>query len=252
LLAESTTGVAHALVTWALDTRLAAFVFHPLTGFVLYALLIPFAHLTSFYNYTLTHEVAHDNEHVLFLVVGYLFWRPVVATEPTRHRLHPGLRLVYLMAAIPVDTFSGLALTFSKRELFPAYMSLGRTWGPGLVLDLHIGGTIMWVGGDTLMVLAMIPICIQWVRYEDERTRVLDAELDAAARDAEGRLPTTQPGPASRHMDETLSGPVSRPTEETQPGPASAEWTPQPGLGSGRVSRVGSPPGTRSTPPRST
>ena len=30
------------------------------------------------------------------------------------------------------------------------------------------------------MVVGLIPIVVQWVRYEDERARKLDAELDAA------------------------------------------------------------------------
>jgi hypothetical protein len=46
----------------------------------------------------------------------------------------------------------------------------------------------MWVGGDTLMVVGLVPIVVQWVRHEDERARTIDAELDAAeaARAADG------------------------------------------------------------------
>jgi putative copper resistance protein D len=180
LLTRATSGTTHAVVTRAMGSKVAEVIGHPITGFALYAALIPLAHLTSFYNFTITHEAAHDNEHLLFLAVGYLFWRPVVGIEPSRHPLQPGLRLVYLMLAVPVDTFSGLALTFTNHEIFPAYLTLQRAWGPTLVHDLHIGGSIMWAAGDTLMVLAMIPVCVQWVRYEEERTRRLDAELDAA------------------------------------------------------------------------
>jgi hypothetical protein len=39
----------------------------------------------------------------------------------------------------------------------------------------------MWIGGDALMLLALIPVTARWVRYEDRRTKELDAELDAAA-----------------------------------------------------------------------
>jgi hypothetical protein len=37
----------------------------------------------------------------------------------------------------------------------------------------------MWIGGDLLMLLACIPIAFMWVRYETQRTKELDAELDA-------------------------------------------------------------------------
>ncbi len=198
LARQATGGGAHRLLARALDSRPAGFVGHPLVGFVLYAVTIPVAHLTAFYNETLVHDELHDLEHILFLVVGYLFWRPVVAIEPSRHPLNPWLRLVYLMAAVPVDTFCGLALTSATHELFPYYETLHRTWGPSLVTDLHMGGAIMWVAGDSLMLIAMIPVTIQLVRAEEARTAALDAELDAeltAEADAVGRPPAVDPAP---------------------------------------------------------
>jgi hypothetical protein len=39
----------------------------------------------------------------------------------------------------------------------------------------------MWVAGDSLMALAMIPVVLVWVRSEDQATRRIDAELDAQA-----------------------------------------------------------------------
>jgi len=181
LLCRATTGVANRGIRALLGSRVAAVVGHPISGFGLYAVLIPVAHLTSLYNYSLTHDLAHDNEHLAFLVIGYLFWRHVVAVEPMRHPLTPPLRLAYLALAVPVDTFTGLTLVNATHEMFPAYYDVHRTWGPSLVSDLHVGGAIMWVGGDTLMVFAMVPVVIQWLRYDAERTRELDAELDAGA-----------------------------------------------------------------------
>jgi cytochrome c oxidase assembly factor CtaG len=185
LLDRATTGRAHVIVTKALRSKIAEFFGHPIVGFVTYAVLIPVCHLTSFYNYALTHEQVHDLEHLLFLVAGYLFWRHVVGIEPSRHPLHPGVRLLYLALAVPVDTFTGLAIASASHELFPAYNQIVRTWGPSRLIDLHIGGTIMWVACDTLMLLAMIPVAIHWMRYEEQRAREIDKILD------EGGLPSS-------------------------------------------------------------
>jgi len=185
LTVRATSGSAHRIIERALDSRVGAVLGHPLTGFLLYAVLVPALHLTALYDVTLTHEFVHDNEHLLFLVVGYLFWRPVVAVEPTRHPLTPALRLAYLMLAIPIDTFSGLALISANRELFGAYRQVGRTWGPTLVGDLHIGGTIMCVAGDALMVLAMVPVALAWIRSED-LTRRLGAGIATGRRVSTG------------------------------------------------------------------
>jgi len=187
LLERATGGRTHRVVAAALGSKVAEVVGHPITGFLLYALLVPIAHLTSLYNFTLTHDLAHDNEHLAFLVVGYLFWRPVVAIEPSRSPLHPGVRLLYLAGAVPVDTFSGVALVSAAHEMFPYYETFTRSWGPTRLADLHIGGSIMWIGGDTLMAFAMIPCLVRWVRYEEEHTAELDARLDAERLAAERR-----------------------------------------------------------------
>ncbi len=184
---RATTGRAHELVTKALRSAPARFFGNPLVAFLLYAVVIPIAHLTTFYNYTLENEQVHDLEHLLFLVVGYLFWRPVVGYEPGP-KLHPAMRMVYLAAAVPVDTFTGLALASSRYEPFSYYFTIHRSWGPSLVADIHAGGVIMWVLGDTLMLLAMVPVAIYWLHYEERRAVRVDRELDAM-------LPANRGGP---------------------------------------------------------
>jgi len=181
LLERSTAGKLHRAIKRGLGSTIAEVVAHPIVDFGLYAILIPVAHLTSFYNYTLTHEQAHDAEHLMFLVIGYLFWRHVVGIEPTRHPMHPGVRLLYLAMAVPVDTFTGLALASATQELFPAYKAIPRLWGPSLVQDLHIGGVVMWVGGDSLMLLAMAPVAVQWMHSEEQKAVEIDRQLDVAA-----------------------------------------------------------------------
>jgi cytochrome c oxidase assembly factor CtaG len=177
LLERSTTGTTHRVVERGLSSKIAEVVAHPIVDFALYAIIIPVAHLTSFYNLTLENEQVHDLEHLLFLVIGYLFWRHVVAIEPSRHRLHPGVRLLYLALAVPVDTFTGLSLASATHELFPAYLALHRPWGPGLVGDLHLGGAVMWIGGDSLMTLAIAPVAVQWVRHEERKALEVDRAL---------------------------------------------------------------------------
>ena len=89
---------------------MAKFFGHPVVAFVLYAVLIPVSHLTSWYNLTLEHESMHNAEHLAFLIVGYMFWRQVFGNDPNCYRLHPALQFFYLFMAIPIDTFTGLSL----------------------------------------------------------------------------------------------------------------------------------------------
>ena len=163
-----------------LDGRTMGIVTHPLFGFALYFVFIPLTHLTSLFNLMLEHEWIHHLEHIGFLIVGYLFFRAAFGLE-RGVTIHRGLRLVYVMAAVPVDTFTGLALAMSTKNPFSSYAATAPTGStPGSILsNIHLGGAIMWIGGDALMLLACIPIAVAWVRWETVRTRELDAELDA-------------------------------------------------------------------------
>ena len=163
-----------------LDSAPIRFLTQPLVGFILYFVFIPITHLTSLFNAMLLHEWIHHIEQIGFLLVGYLFFRVAFGLERGR-TLHPGLRLVFVMAAVPVDTFTGLALAMSSKNPFPGYRHtapLGST-STSILSNIHLGGAIMWIGGDVLMLLACIPIAVAWVRFETIRTKELDAELDA-------------------------------------------------------------------------
>jgi cytochrome c oxidase assembly factor CtaG len=177
---RSTTGRTRARFSALLRSKPLRLLGHPVVAFVLYGVMIPLTHLTSWFNYTIEHAAWDDFEHLVFLAIGYLFWRHLFGSDPNERRLYPGGQFLILFLAIPVDTFTGLALDQASTELFPAYRSFHRTWGPGLILDLHIGGVIMWVGGDTLMLWPMIPIALRWLHLEERRAQRSDRELDAA------------------------------------------------------------------------
>jgi cytochrome c oxidase assembly factor CtaG len=209
LIFNSTSGTSHLVVTEALRSGVAKFLGNPVVAFILYAVVIPISHLTIWYNYTLTQESVHNAEHLVFLLVGYLFWRQIFGNDPNAQRLHPALQFFYLFLAIPIDTFTGVSLAGATHELFPAYFATHRAWGPSYVVDLHVGGDIMWVVGDTLMLWPMIPVALRWMHMDERKAVRIDAELDAqelAAAAAAGPVPD-QP-PRSISSTRTPSGSV--------------------------------------------
>jgi putative membrane protein len=170
----------NAAIRRFLDSKFMEVVTHPLFAFALYFAFIPFTHLTGFMNLMMTHMWVHHLEQIGFLVVGYLFFRAAFGLE-RGYKIHPGLRLVYVMAAVPVDTFTGLVLSMSSRNPFSSYPAMAptgasRAW---ILSNIKLGGGIMWIGGDALMLLALIPIAFMWVKWETERTKELDKILDA-------------------------------------------------------------------------
>lgn len=178
LLREASTGRATSAIEAFARSPLGHLLGHPATGFIAYAVVIPVYHLTGLFNGCLTSMVEHRIEQGLFIVVGYLFWRQVAGIEP-RKPLTPPMRFVFVLLAVPVDTFTGLALTMMRENPFPAYDAMRMDWMPRTIDDIHLGGAMMWIVGDLLMMAVLIPVAVLWLRYDAERTRELDAKLDA-------------------------------------------------------------------------
>jgi putative copper resistance protein D len=136
---------------------------------VIYVTVVVGTHLTGFMNLVLAHQVIHDGEHVLYLASGYLFFLPIVGSEPLRHRPSLGLRYALLVFTMPVDTFVGVVLMMSPREMFPGYADTGRAWGQSPLGDLHTGGAAMWIGGDAVMAALILVLTIGLIRSRDTR-----------------------------------------------------------------------------------
>lgn len=158
----ATSGAAHHRLRTVLRSPTAKVVGHPVTALLAYALVIPVTHLTVVMTWVLETDAVHHGEHLVFLLVGFLMWRHMLGKDPGAVRLRPALKALYLFVAVPVDTVVGLALLLERHEIFPAEAALHRTWGPSLLTDLHLGGAIMLIGGDALMLLAFIPVIVEW------------------------------------------------------------------------------------------
>src|SRR2546428_137869 len=77
-----------------------------------YAATIVGTHLTSVGSRVMSNEAAHNGEPALYLLVGYLFFLPLLGREPIRWRLSYPMRLAALIVIMPVDTFTGVVLGF--------------------------------------------------------------------------------------------------------------------------------------------
>ena len=155
LLLHSSRNPLHTWVKRLVRSKVASALTFPLVGVVLYIVTVVGTHLTDFMDLTLTHPLLHQSEHVLYLVVGYLYFLPLVGREPIRWKLSYPAQLFVFVLAMPVDTFTGVVLTQVNHEMFPAYAGR-RDWGPSLVNDLHAGGAVMWIGGDGIMFLLIL------------------------------------------------------------------------------------------------
>ena len=71
--------------------------------------------------------------------------------------------MVIILLSMPIDTFTGLTLITTRTEPWPAYAAQHHTFGPDLITDVHWGGAMMWIGGDTIMIALIVTALVPWV-----------------------------------------------------------------------------------------
>jgi cytochrome c oxidase assembly factor CtaG len=162
LLLHASRNPLHTWVKHVLRSPAVGLVTWPVFGFAAYAAAIVVLHLTAVANLTARNQVAHQAEHLLFLVVGYLFFLPVVGSEPIRWRLSYPARLLLLFLVMPVDTFTGLLLGYGHRGTPGLPAGPRPSWASSAVADLHAGGAVMWVAGDGIMFALMMVVFWMW------------------------------------------------------------------------------------------
>jgi putative membrane protein len=165
-----------------LHSRVVAIISFPVVAWLLFAGVNWGWHFSAFYNEALENVWLHHFQHATFMAAALLFWWPVIAADPTRWRLPHPVRLLYLFLAMPQNSFLGVALYSASAPLYQHYVTNVRSWGPTPIDDQRLGGVIMWVVGDMILLVAMVVVVAAWMRHEDRRTKRMDAQLDARER----------------------------------------------------------------------
>ncbi|MGH7736256.1 MAG: cytochrome c oxidase assembly protein [Candidatus Tyrphobacter sp.] len=129
------------------------------------ALLIAFwgTHFSPLYDLALRNEAVHVCEHALYVLMGTLFWLPVLAPPPLVPLPYP-VRVFYLFACLPQSALVG-AILFSARA--PLYAHYAAIAGPVRALaQQHDAAAIMWIGGGLLLLCAMLSTMHAWAMRE--------------------------------------------------------------------------------------
>jgi putative membrane protein len=166
--------VQHVVMTMAAAPLLAAGVrlprVHPLVAWVVFAATGWLVHFTPLFETATENLPAHVFEHAVLLGGAVLFWAQVVGREATMS--HP-LRLLYLVVAMPQNTFLALAIFSTKRVLYPHYAGGSDPLG-----DQRLAGGIMWVAGDLVLLVAVLVVAASWARHEERETRLSEEAAD--------------------------------------------------------------------------
>jgi putative copper resistance protein D len=153
--------------------------------------LSPWAlYFTGWYDATLRSVPLHELMHVHLVVVGSLFFWPLLGVDPVPGRVMFPFRLLLIVLTLPFHAFLGVTIMGQDALIAGSwYRSLPMTWLPDPAADQHVAGGILWATGDVVGLLLLGVLFVQWVRSsmreatrEDRRLDRLEAQ--AARRDA--------------------------------------------------------------------
>jgi cytochrome c oxidase assembly factor CtaG len=231
LLLHASRNPLHTWAKRAVRSRVAGFLTWPVFGCLAYATAIAAAHLTGIANAVESNQTLHDGEHAAFLIIGYLFFLPILGREPIRWRLSYPVRFIILVLIMPVDTFTGLVLGYGNAGTPGIPPGPRPSWAPAPVQDLHLGGAVMWIGGDGLMFALMMLVFLMW--STDDRAETSGRGwLEAARRTSLENLTGTHfPARPTGPDQAAATAPASPADGSTEPGGASVSGTGPDGTG---------------------
>ncbi len=183
-----------------LHSRVAKVLAFPPLAFVLYVTSPWALYFTGWYPATLHSAYWHETLHLHLVLVGCLFFWPIIGTDPVPGKVAYPFRMLLVVLTLPFHAFLGVTI-MGEQELIGGdwYPNLHAgpmgAWLPDPLADQHLAGGILWGSGD-LVALALFGVLFtQWVRASLQEARREDRRLDLLeARERAAAARTPEPG----------------------------------------------------------
>jgi len=173
-----------------LHSRLAAVLtFAPLT-FLLFVISPWALYFTGWYDASLHSTFVHEMMHLHLVLVGSLFFWPLLGIDPVPGRMQYPLRLLLVVLTLPFHAFLGVTIMGQKNLIGGSwYPSLPMAWLPDPAADQHVAGGILWASGDVVGLVFLAVLFTQWARSSMREAEREDRRLDRLEAQAARRTP---------------------------------------------------------------
>ena len=156
--------------------------FAPL-AFLLYVISPWALYFTSWYDASLHHEFVHEMMHVHLVLVGTLFFWPIMGIDPVPGRVGYPFRVLLVVLTLPFHAFLGVTImsedTLIGHDWYPSlHQGPMGAWLPDPMSDQHLAGGILWSSGDLVGLIFFAVLFTQWVRSSMREAEREDRRLD--------------------------------------------------------------------------
>jgi putative copper resistance protein D len=166
-----------------LHSRVAKVLTFPPLTFLLYVISPWALYFSGWYAASLQSTFVHEAMHVHLVVVGSLFFWPIVGVDPVPGRVAYPFRMLLVLLTLPFHAFLGVTI-MSQTELLGGdwYPSLHAgdmdAWLPEPLDDQHLAGGLLWSSGDLVGLVLFGVLFVQWVRSSMKESEREDRRLD--------------------------------------------------------------------------
>jgi cytochrome c oxidase assembly factor CtaG len=162
-----------------MHSRVVAVLTFPVVAGALF-IVNPFAlYFSGWYELTLRHVWLHELLHLHFVLVGLLWYVPLIGVDPLPRRASYPMRVISAFVTLPFHAWLGVAImsmnTLIAGDWYPAQH---RAWGSSPLSDQHTAGGILWSAGDLVGLIVFAALFRQWVRASEREAKREDRRLD--------------------------------------------------------------------------
>jgi putative membrane protein len=184
---KGTAGAPRALLLEALHSRFARAISSPLFTVPLFIASLYGVYFTPLFDALMADPVGHQLMLAHFVVVGLLFFGPIVAADPWPRTIGYPARMLELLLPVPFHAFFGVAIMMAGSLVVETFAGPPPGWGVDPLGDQGAAGGIAWSFGELPTVLVLAVVFFSWAGSEERRGRTIDraaertddAELDA-------------------------------------------------------------------------
>jgi putative membrane protein len=166
------------LLVAALHSRWMKGLTHPAFTIPLFIASLYGLYFTPIFDFLMGSETGHIVMMVHFLLVGLVFFWPIMGVDPGPHRPGYVMRMLELFAGMPFHAFFGIALMMASEPMVTTYAHPVASLATSGLADQTAAGGIAWSFSEVPSVLVLIALVYQWHSAEERQSRRLDRQAD--------------------------------------------------------------------------
>ncbi|MER5962217.1 cytochrome c oxidase assembly protein [Streptomyces sp. NPDC002057] len=135
-------------------------------------------YFTPLFDFLMGSKPGHIGMMVHFLMVGVVFFWPIMGVDPGPHRPGYVMRMLELFAGMPFHAFFGIALMMASEPMVQTYANPPASLGIDALTDQNAAGGIAWAFSEIPSVLVLIALVYQWYHSEQRQAVRMDRAAD--------------------------------------------------------------------------